>query len=157
VKGEAVPEGIGTVVVGCDGTPDTDPALRFAADEAQLRHADLVVVVAYYRPIDPDVDDFDTPRPVLQQQARDRTETCLRRALHGSGGELPGYQIIAGEGDPAQLLLDNASGAALVVIGAHQRSFLQRMFSQPTSRHLLRDAEVPVVIVPGRAAVDSGH
>lgn len=37
------------VVVGCNGTPASDAALRFAAEEARLRHARLIVVAAYYR------------------------------------------------------------------------------------------------------------
>jgi len=69
------------VVVGCDGKPDSDSALRFAAQEAELRAAPLVVVTAFFRPIDPDIDSFDTPDSELRAQAHETAETALARAL----------------------------------------------------------------------------
>ncbi len=82
-----------TVVVGFDASPESAPALRFATEEAQLRHARLLVVTAYDRPIDPDLDDFDIPDSNLKEAARARAEKALhltlgrptvRGLLHGS-------------------------------------------------------------------------
>ncbi len=67
------------VVVGCDGTPASDAALRFAVEEARLRHARLIVVAAYYRPIDPDIDTFDIPDSVLRERVWEHTAMCLGR------------------------------------------------------------------------------
>lgn len=70
----------GAVVVGCDGAADTDPACAFTADEAQLGGDELVVVIAYYRLVDPELAD-ESSDAALPQNARERTGwTCLHRA-----------------------------------------------------------------------------
>lgn len=137
------------VVVGCDGTAGSDEALRFAAREAKLHRARLLLVAAYDRPIDPDVEEFDVSDQVLQARARDAATTNLRRALDPASGHLPEHlDIVAAEGDPAQVLLDHADGAVMIVIGSHDRPMLQRLFGRVTSRELLHDSVVPVTIVP---------
>lgn len=136
------------VVVGCDGTPGSDPALRFAAEEARLRGARLLLVAAYDRPIDPDLDDFEVADEVLQRRARDAASTNLQRALSSSPDQLPDHHVVAAEGDPAKVLLEQADGAVMIVIGSHDRSALQRLFGRVTSRELLHDTVVPVTIVP---------
>lgn len=80
---------VALVVLGCDGAPDSDAAVRFAAEEARLRHARLVVVAAYERPIDPDLDDFDIPDAELSARARVGCEAALRRALDTPAGGGP--------------------------------------------------------------------
>lgn len=136
------------VVVGCDGSVASDPALRFAAEEARLRGTALVIVVAYDRPMDPDVDEFDVSDEELQTRARDAATTNVRRALDPESGQSPDYEIVAAEGAPAQVLRDHADGAVMIVIGSHDRPMLQRMFGRATSRGLLHDTDVPVTIVP---------
>lgn len=140
------------VLVGCDGTFDGDPALRFGAEEARLRRARLVLLIAYARPIDPDIDEFDTPRLKLAARARSRADTALRRALQWpDAADLPEYDIVAAEGDPVGALLTHAAHALMIVIGNHDRTMLQRLFTRPTSEHLLRDTHIPVTIVPNPA------
>ena len=140
------------VLVGCDGTPEGDPVLRFGVDEARLRGARVVLVTAYLGPIDPDVDDFDTPRSELEARARSSAETALHRALHWPDvSQLPEYDIVAAEGDPVRALLDNTAHAVMIVVGSHDRPLLQRLFTRPTSQHLLHNTDIPVTIVPSRA------
>jgi truncated hemoglobin YjbI len=83
------------VVVGCDGTPSCDAAVRFAAAEARLRCAELVVVIAYVRPVDPDLPSFDTPDGKPRSRARLAAEQALWcEALGGPAGyaeRLGGY------------------------------------------------------------------
>jgi nucleotide-binding universal stress UspA family protein len=137
-----------TVVVGCDASPASDPALRFAAEEARLRHARLVVIAAYDRPIDPDLDDFDTPESELQKATRVRTETALHRALPILTVDDVDLEIVAAEGEPSQVLLGHSTDAVMIVIGSHDRPMLQRLFGRVTSRGLLHDSTVPITIVP---------
>ncbi len=135
------------IVVGCDGNPQSDPALRFAAQEAGLRHARLVVVTAYDRPIDPDLDNFDTSDTELHATARSSAETALHRALGASSADL-GCHIVCAEGEPAQVLADQGTNAIMIIVGSHDRSLLERLFGRSTSRGLLHDSSVPVTIVP---------
>jgi nucleotide-binding universal stress UspA family protein len=135
------------IVVGCDGSLESDPALRFAAQEADLRHARLVVVTAYARPIDPDLDNFDISDSELHATARSSAETALHRALGASSADL-GCHIVCAEGEPAQVLVDHSTNAIMIIIGSHDRPLLQRLFTRSTSRGLLHGSSVPVTIVP---------
>lgn len=137
-----------TVVVGCDANPASDPALRFAAEEARLRHARLLVITAYGRPIDPDLDEFDIPDSELQKAARARTEAALQRAFQPSNVNDVDVDILAAEGEPSQVLLDLSTDAIMIVIGSHYRPMLQRLLGRPTSRGLLHNSEIPITIVP---------
>jgi nucleotide-binding universal stress UspA family protein len=137
------------VVVGCDGSPDSDEALRFAADEARLRGGHLVVVCAYFRPVDPDLEDFGWPDAKLQAKALARAEVAVRRALGlPPGAGLGDCELLAAEGDPSRVLLAQAGDAALIVIGSHAHRLLGGVFGHHTSRHLLHDVRVPVTVVP---------
>jgi len=40
------------------------------------------------------------------------------------------------------------SADAIIVVGSHDRPFLQRLLSRMTSRKLLYDSTVPITIVP---------
>ena len=67
---EPIGEVAGTVVVVIgDGDPAADGALRYAADEARLRGVELVVLSTYHVPVDPDLDDIDTPISRLRANA----------------------------------------------------------------------------------------
>lgn len=143
--------GTGPVLVGCDGSSDTDDALRFAVHEARLRAAPLVIVCAYLRPVDPDLNDFDLSDAQLRARAINRAEGAVRRALGlAASADLGDLRLVAAEGDPAHVLVEQASDAALIVIGSHERSVFERFFGHHTSRHLLHEGQVPVVVVPCR-------
>lgn len=137
------------IVVGCDGKPDSDSALRFAVQEAELRNAPLVVVTAFFRPIDPDNDNFDTPDSELRAHARDSAEAALARALDLARDALPPHETITGEGDAAKMLLGEDARAALLVVGTHQRHLLQRLLhGHSTGQSLILHSHAPVVLVP---------
>lgn len=137
------------VVVGCDGDPSSDGALRFAAVEAGLRSARLIVVTTVCKPIDPDVDDFETPESDLQARARTRTEDALRRALGRRLADLPPHAIVTECGNASRVLLNEFGDAELLVVGTHQRHMLSRLLHmQSTSADLIHHGHVPVVVVP---------
>lgn len=136
------------VVVGCDNTPASDAALRFAADEARLRGGVLVVVAAFDGPIDPDLDDYDIPLDDLHTAAADAAVASLQRALAVPANDLPRHDIVTVEGDPGRAVLAQAADAVLLVIGTHNRSLLQRLLSRGTATELLAASTIPVAIIP---------
>lgn len=146
-------EGRPFILVGCDGTVGSDAALRFAADEAHLRGARLLLIAAYDRPVDPDLDEFDITDDQLQARAHHAVQANIGRALLPQPGIPPDHEIIVAQGDPAQVLLDHADGAVMIVIGSHDRGLLGRLFSRDTSRFLLHDTVVPITVVPARVVV----
>jgi nucleotide-binding universal stress UspA family protein len=137
------------VVVGCNGSSDTDDALRFATEEARLRETHLLIVCAYFRPVEPDLEDFDLPDAQLRARALSRAQAALRRALDlPPSADLAGFQFVAVEGDPGHVLIEQAGDAAMIVLGSHERPVLRRLFRHQTSEHLLHDGHVPVTVVP---------
>src|SRR5438128_5204169 len=98
-----------SIVVGCDGRPTSDGAVRFAAEEARLRDARLVVVCAYRRPVDPDLTDFDLPTATLHERAVRQAELSVRRAL--GSDPTTAIDFVAAEGEPARVLEAQAGDA----------------------------------------------
>lgn len=144
------------VVVGTDGTVHCDGALRFAAREAQLRGAELVVVLGYGGPIDPDVDDFETPKSVQVLLHEPKAIDALVRALGMPAESLPPHRIVCDDLDPTVLLLHVSTGvdAELIVIGQQHRHLFDRLVHGPSRvGRLARHSRVPVAVVPAAAAV----
>lgn len=138
----------GAVVVGCDGSIENDAAIRFAVKESIARGTSLVVVCTYRAPIDPDLDDYDTPKEVLRANAIQLAESSLVRAL-GGPAMVPEHHTVTGQGLPSRLLLERFGQAGLIVIGTHRRSLLNRAFNgRGTGRRLIRRTNVPVIVVP---------
>jgi nucleotide-binding universal stress UspA family protein len=135
----------GAVVVGCDGTPGGDAALRYAAAEARRRRAPLLVVIAFAEPVDPDNDEFDTPAPQQRARARARAEQALERAV----ADPPRHQVVAMAGRPGHVLLERFSDAALIVIGARHRHLLAPLTTIESTEHMLAArGRAPLVVVP---------
>lgn len=145
------------IVVGCDGDPATDGALRFAALESLRRQAKLIVVATYFKPIDPDLDDYDTPESELQRRAHDAAHDALRRALDLTTAVLPPHEIVTTQGPPAKVLMNGFADADLIVLGNHQRRPMSRLLHSPsTSADLIHHAHVPVVVVPPNWKASAG-
>lgn len=139
----------GVVVVGTLGDAHSDEALRFAAREASLRGSELRVVIAYVGPIDPDVDDFETPESQLRDRAARLASQALCRALAVRPDQLPPHRIISGDLELLALLIDNAQDAELIVVGQRSRHFVQRFLrGSSSSAALTRRTRLPVTVVP---------
>jgi nucleotide-binding universal stress UspA family protein len=143
--------GAKVVIVGCDGQPASDSALRFGVGEADYRQLPLVLVTAYFRPVDPDLDSFDASENELRSRAYDGAEAALGRALGLGASALPPHTVVIGEGLAAHLLLEASADAVMIVVGRHhdRRLLLRRLINGPsTSSDLLHHARCPVVVVP---------
>lgn len=141
----------GPVVVGTDGTVRSDPALRFAAHEAQLRGSALIVVFGYVGPIDPEADDFETTKSVQVRRHEPAAIGALLRALDVPRNALPPHRIVCDDLEPAALLVRVAhhAGADLIVVGQQYRHLCDRLLHGPSQvSKLARRSKVPVVVVP---------
>lgn len=133
------------VVVGIDGSPGSRGALRWAAEEAQLRQAELVVVHAWdmpYTGVYPYVGDaYDV---VVFQRAADET---IDQALTDAG--VPDdVQVTRSlvSGPPAKAIVDAAADADLVVVGARGLGGFAGMLLGSVSHHVANHATCPVVV-----------
>jgi len=130
------------VVVGVDGSPCSQRALLFAADEARLRGLPLHVVTVYpMNAYGPSVlADFDPHAEFAAVQ---------RGVLADCADELAGLTVVGDVllGGPAECLVDVGRDATLLVVGNRGHGNLARMVLGSVSHAVVQHAECPVVVV----------
>jgi nucleotide-binding universal stress UspA family protein len=139
---------MGVVVVGVDGSEDAGAALQFAAEEAALRGAYLRVVCAWEVPASATISVGLVPG--LSQSLGEEAESIVYAAV-GQVGELQpsvSCEPRAIEGHPGSVLLDEARGAILLVVGSRGRGELAGMLLGSVSHQVLHHAPCPVTVVP---------
>jgi nucleotide-binding universal stress UspA family protein len=145
----------GTIVVGVDGSPASNEALRFAAEEAELRGWKLVAVHAwvYVSPAPPLAEPGLVPMPVdiagdldtMREAAEAELDAALAEVFpQGAPVEIERRLV---EDDPAIALEREAKGADLVVVGSRGRSGIAAAILGSVSRHVVDHASGPVVVV----------
>lgn len=145
------------VTVGADLGPSSKAALRWAAGLREIGPCDLTVTEIAW----PFGERARLGIPVLAQadRLRPEVEELLLRDLREWAGSLPGpgetsFVVSPGFGrvDTHLTLLAAEQGAELVVVGAHQRSSMARIWLGSVSRGVVHYASTNVVCVPGYAA-----
>jgi nucleotide-binding universal stress UspA family protein len=145
----------GTIVVGVDGSDASREALRWAAEEARLRSAQLVGIHAWsFVPVAPlgDAGVLAMPAGDLPGQLEAESEAAtatLEEALAEAVGEGSGIEVDRRvvEGDAGEVLVAEAAKADLVVVGSHGRAGLKAALLGSVSRHVVDHASCPVVVV----------
>ena len=129
---------VNPIVVGYDGSADSDRAVDWAVSAAHLRHCPIQLVAVVEDEADPDW------LPDRVDEARQRALEQLRAV---GDSDLP-VTVMKPRSEPAtHALLRLASDAQLIVLGAHGHSVLDGALSGSVSQHLARHAECPVVVV----------
>ena len=135
------------VVIGVDGSGESDGALRFAADEAKLRSALLRIVCAWEPSASGYLGEAFAPTPDTFVEAEHHAEDVLRAALQQLQGEPLDVEAIAEEGAPAAVLLAQAASAELLVVGSRGRGAAKRLMLGSVSHDLARRASCALAIV----------
>ncbi len=143
----------GRIVVGVDGSEAAAAALRFAVEEAKLRDATLVAVLAWtFVPpaalSDPGVIPV-AATTLMDDLGAERTgaERMLDEALTAAPpGDVPVERVVS-EGSPGDVLVGAAAGADLVVVGSRGRGGIRSALLGSVSSHVAHHAPCPVVIV----------
>jgi len=137
------------IVVGIDGGPLGNEALRFALHEATLRGTRVRAVHAWsVAPVVPMtgpgfIETYD-PEPahraatatlneVLEAVAGDRADQIERVVVQGGAGEA---------------IIENAHDAELIVVGSHQHGAIGGLVLGSVSQHVVKHATCPVAVVP---------
>ncbi len=131
----------GVVVVGVDGSPGAQKALRWAAREARLRQARLRVVMAWSYLKQPD-GAFDPDYG--EDDARRQADAAL-----GADGEGIEVEAVPVCDLPARALLQSAADADLVVVGARGVGGFKGLLLGSVSQQVAQRAPCPVVIARG--------
>ena len=138
------------IVVGIDGSETSQRALRWALDEARLRHATVEVVHAWHQPYTAGyADGYGVPTvdPTIDSDAARQTIDRAVEAEDVTGLPAPVARIVACDG-AANLILTTAKGADLVVIGSRCRGGFAGLLLGSVSHQVAHHSPCPAIIVP---------
>jgi nucleotide-binding universal stress UspA family protein len=144
VRPRSVPD-LTDVVVGVDGSIHSDTTLALAAAEARRFGGRLIVVHAYRLPAPAE---YGPNAGVDEPHHRAAAEELVERAVDHLGPDRETLKIEtrAVHAGAADALLDAASAAAVLVVGARGVGGLERLRIGSVSQHVLRHAPCAVVI-----------
>jgi nucleotide-binding universal stress UspA family protein len=130
------------VVVGIDGSDDSDAALRWALAEAEAHDGEVIAVFAWQMPWVSNPAAFD--RAELEQDGKDFLVN--RVSLVAPAPRVPLTSLVA-EGDPAESLVMASRDADLLVLGARGRSTFLGATLGGVSVRCAAGAQCPVTLV----------
>lgn len=138
----------GPVVVGVDGSPNSDQAIAIAFEEASLRGAPLVALHAWN---DVTYEDTRGSARILTQPEtlKEGEERLLSERLAGWQEKYPDVVVRRDllRARPRNALLESSKTAQLVVVGSHGRGGFTGMLLGSTSQALVQHADCPVLVV----------
>jgi nucleotide-binding universal stress UspA family protein len=139
------------IVVGVDGSPNSERALDWAVRHAAALHAPLTVVAvhevakSYWGHI-PVTGPADAP---LLEQLRRSAEELTQKAVSRQGDSAPAsVNIHAVSGFVVDELVGASQDADLVVVGSRGGSGLSHLLMGSVSSEVVQHSACPVVIVP---------
>lgn len=142
------------IVVGVDGSETSQEALRLGLEEAGLRGSRVRAVQAWTAvpPMsmsDPSGMGVDFGMPLDPEPIRLAMETSLRETVEAVAGERAAeVERVLVEGPAADVILDHAGDAELIVVGQHGRGAVSSLVLGSVSHHILQHARCPVLVVP---------
>jgi nucleotide-binding universal stress UspA family protein len=132
------------IVVGADGSDQSIDALRWAAEQARITDARLVVVTGY----EPPMTIMVVPTWTEEDYALE-AERALEHTVVGALGESPDVPVERRlvQRRPAQALTEAARGASLLVVGSHGRGELPGMHLGSVAGYCVHHAPCPVLVL----------
>ncbi len=134
------------IIVGIDGSEASIAALEFAAAEAAIRGVSLRAVSAWQIPrlvyagtMGPGID--------IEAFRQAAAKTAHEELVKAVGPKRDDVQLSVHEGDPADLLIREALGAELLVVGSRGRGGFRGLLLGSVSQQCAAYAPCPVVIV----------
>ncbi|MBB5803955.1 nucleotide-binding universal stress UspA family protein [Saccharothrix ecbatanensis] len=141
----------GPVVVGVDGSPASEEAIRFAFEEASLRDATLTALIAWTDLLveNPYATRLRVDRDEIEVQQRE----LLAERLAGWQQQYPDVSVerVVVRERPVRALLDAARNAQLLVVGSHGLGGFAGMFLGSTSQALVYHSPCPLMVVRSEA------
>jgi len=145
VRGPDGPRQDGPVVVGLDGSPQSEAALAFAVEAAVARRVPLRAVRAWLDPAVP----YVVTGPADWDEEVKRQQGLLSEQLVGWREKYPELRVepVLVQDRPAHALAQSTGDAQLVVVGSRGRGGLTGMLLGSVSQAMLQHAECPVAVV----------
>ena len=138
------------IVVGYDGSPASEAAVWWAAEEARRRRAGVRLTYALPVPILSNPMGVSTPLPT--DSVRQVAERLLAVVAQRIRARYPTLSVdaVVSFGGAAPVLLQEAAGAALVVVGSRGLGEFRDLALGSVSAHVATHAPCPVVVIPPR-------
>lgn len=146
VRQEGRPDG--PVVVGVDGSEESEQTLAWAFDHASRHRLPLEVLHAYAIPVYPGVVPYVPPVEITQATS-DFEQRVTHEVLAGWGEKYPDVAVTTTvmHGRPAPALIEASERASLTVVGSRGRGAFVGMLLGSTSQSLLHHAKGSVVVL----------
>jgi nucleotide-binding universal stress UspA family protein len=140
------------IVVGVDGSPISKLALRWAITQARLTGATIDAVIAWQYPEAMTGNAWVVNLVDDEPGFGDMAEQELTEAISETAGPDPDVVInpVVVEGWPAEVLLDAAEGADLLVIGSRGRGGFTSALLGSVSQNCAHHATCPLLIIRAR-------
>jgi nucleotide-binding universal stress UspA family protein len=137
------------IVVGVDGSPSAEAALRWAVTQARRSGARLRAVTAWEIPVYagwlPMI-----PFDEIGAAAGKMLSASVSEALDIGAPDVEVRENVL-PGHPAQVLVDESAHAALLVVGSRGRGAFAGTLLGSVSQHCVQHARCPVVVVRGKS------
>jgi nucleotide-binding universal stress UspA family protein len=131
------------IVVGVDGSEPSKEALRWALSQARLVGASLDAVTAWQYPAS-----YGLAVVSGDLDLEDEAKKALSQSLAEVGGDASGVEVrqVVGEGPPAEVLLDVAKGADLLIVGSRGHGGFKSAILGSVSLACVLHATCPVLV-----------
>ncbi len=137
------------ILVGVDGSSNSQRALEWAIKEAALRHTSLTVLTVHQAVAGFWGGTLDYPEDVgLTEQAREAAQAATDKALASVPDHPASVAVRAVHGFPAEELINAGSDADMIVLGSRGGGGWARMLIGSVATQVTQHAQSPVVILP---------
>jgi nucleotide-binding universal stress UspA family protein len=147
---DSEPPAQGSVVVGVDGSAESEAAVALAFHAAAERGVPVVAVNAWFDTVLEQA--WRQVAPVDRATDENRRQEWLADQLAPHRAQHPDVEVRQRVVDraPARALLREAAGAQLVVVGSRGRGGFRGLLLGSTSQALIHHSPCPVAVVPAR-------
>jgi nucleotide-binding universal stress UspA family protein len=144
---------VARIVVGVDGSPESNEALRWALEEARLRKSSVRAVHAWHDPylLTPG---YGPPEDFEAGALRAEAEKFLRSTVAEVTGDKADVdvELVVADGPAGSVLVEQAKGADLLVVGSRGHGGFVGVLLGSVSQQCAHHAPCPVLIVRGESS-----
>jgi len=133
-----------TIVVGLDGSPQSDKALAAAVDIARMRGASLKIIHAYHTMPNSFMRESHEDLARFRKEAQVSVEEHLAKAPSMEGLKV---EVETAPGSAAQVLIEASKDAELLVVGTRGLGGFEGLLLGSVSTKCVHHASCPVLVV----------
>jgi nucleotide-binding universal stress UspA family protein len=138
------------ILVGIDGSPESDAAVSWAAREASMRHEHVTLMhvvqpVAVSWPVSPERATVEEWQEENARHVVDKAREVLSVAPDHPRPPEGGTEVLYSH--PVDALVDASTEARMIVVGSHGKGALRRLLLGSVSRGVVNHAHCPVAVI----------